>query len=155
MGVVVLFFAGCGKRSDEAAVPSNAPESYMNDKVFMGKLDSMRREREGHMQACAKLMKELKAKVDAARAANPKADDAAIKALLAKDADYVSLEKRVADLRTVIEENRLRATKIAGQRIAPARSGKDSASPLRSGKDSGRAAPIADAIAPLAKEISK
>lgn len=130
MGMFVLFFAGCSKQSDEAAVPSNAPESYLNDKAFMGKLDSMRKEREGLAQICTKLMKELKAKVDAVRAANPKADDAAIKALLAKDAEFVSLEKRVADLRTAIEENRLRATKFVGRRIAPARSGKDSASPL-------------------------
>ena len=165
MGVVVLFFAGCDKRSDEAAVPSSSPESYMNDKAFRSKLDSMRKEREGLAQVRVKLIKELKAKVDAVRVKNPKADDAALKALLAKDAEYVSLEKRVADLGTAIEENRLQATKIVGRRIAPARSGKDSASPLRSGKDSasplrsgkdsGRAAPIADAIAPLAKEISK
>ena len=130
MGVVVLFFAGCDKRSDEAAVPSSSPESYMNDKAFRSKLDSMRKEREGLAQVRVKLIKELKAKVDAVRVKNPKADDAALKALLAKDAEYVSLEKRVADLGTAIEENRLQATKIVGRRIAPARSGKDSASPL-------------------------
>ena len=130
MGAFVLFFAGCDKQSDEAVAPSSEPADYMNDKAFMGKLDSMRKEREGLAQVCARLTKDLKSKVDAVRAANPKADDAALKQLLAKDAEFVSLEKRVADLKTAIEENRLRATKIAGQRIAPARSGKDSASPL-------------------------
>ena len=144
-GVVLFCLAGC-RKAEEPEVPVSAPESYMNDKAFRSQLADARKERTSLAAVRARLVEEMQRKIDAVRAAKPGADDAAVKAELEKDLEWVSLEKRVCDLNAAIEENRLRATKAVGERINPKG---------RSGKDSGRAAPIADAIAPLAKEISK
>lgn len=65
----------------------------------------------------AKLVAEMRRRIDAVRAAKPGADDAAVKAELERDPEFASLQKRVADLGQAIDENRVRATKLVGERM--------------------------------------
>ena len=91
----------------------------MNDPAFQKALAGQRAERMDYLKTRTKLVSAMKAKVDAMRAKMPGADDAAVKAELEKDSEWVSLEERVTDLNTVLEENRSRTTRIVGDRIAP------------------------------------
>ena len=155
MGMVAVFFAGC-RKDEKPEVPASSPEVYMKDTNFLNQVDAKRKELAAIVRERAPLVARMEALV--------KAHGEDLAALQKLD-EWNDLHKKVVELNAKYEEVRARQLKIVGERIAPARSGKDSASPLRSGKDSasplgsgkdsGRASPIADAIAPFGKEISK
>ena len=119
MGALVIALPGCRKEKEEEKPSSSSPEVYMNDPVFQKALGDRRTERKDLVLARAKIVEEMKAKVDAMRAKMPGADDAAVKAALGKDSEWTSLEQRVIDLNTALEENRRRTTRIVHDRLAP------------------------------------
>jgi len=91
----------------------------MNDEKFLGKLEKMREERLDLMQARAKLVDKMKTMVDAKRAELPGADDAAVKAALERDPEWVSLRRRCEDMNAVIAEANRRSMKTVRERLAP------------------------------------
>lgn len=91
----------------------------MRDPVFLKALADRRADRRDLLARRAKLVAEMKARVDAMRAQKPEATDAEVKAALEKDPEWVSLSNRVVDLNTVLEENRRRTTEIVRERITP------------------------------------
>lgn len=83
----------------------------------MGKLESAHEERASMAGARAKLLGEMRKRLDAARAAKPGASEAELKAELERDPEFASLQQRVIDLGKAIDENRRRATKLVGERM--------------------------------------
>ena len=120
-GVALAFLAGCRKGEEEASasVPPTAPESYMNDPEFTARLKEQRSARLELMKSRTALVEEMKKVVEATKARLPGRSDAEVKAALEADVEWISLRKRVADLNAAMEENRLRTTKIVGDRIRP------------------------------------
>ena len=75
----------------------------------MQKLETLRGERTELAGMRQKIVAQMKAMVDAKRAAMKGADDAAVKAALEKDAEWVSLYKRCEDLNTALGERHQKA----------------------------------------------
>jgi len=118
-GALTLCLSGCKKEEPKPELPSNSPAVYMKDEGFKKDLAHQRKARLELTKSRAALVEKMKSMVDAQRAKAPGADDAAIKAVLEKDPEWLSLEKRVVDLNAALEENHGRTLKIVGDRIAP------------------------------------
>ena len=129
-GAIVLFLAGCRKEEKKPEIPASSPAVYMKDTNFLTQVSAKRKELAAIVKERAPLVKRMEELV------REHGEDLAA---LQKIAEWNDLHKKVVALNAKFEEVRARQLKIVGERIAPA----------RSGKDSGRAAPIADAIAPL------
>jgi len=119
MGALTLCLSGCKKKEEAKPQqqPANSPEVYMKDEAFRKDLAGQRTQRLDLTKSRSALVEKMKAMVDAERAKSPGADDAAIKASLEKDAEWVSLEKRVTDLNAALGENHKRTLKIVGDRV--------------------------------------
>ena len=140
MGMMTLFFAGCSREEAKpvAAEDSSSPAVYMKDTAFRGELKKLQSEREDLMAVRGKIVEQMKAKVDAAKARLKTSDEKLVKAELEKDPEWRSLHARCVDLNTVIAEQRRKTMDTVRERIAPKKvrgdnsltSGKDSASPL-------------------------
>ena len=115
-GLSVLFLAGCGK--SEAPDPSS-PASYMKDTAFRGKLDELRAEQRDLLRARERVVAEMKAKVDAAKARLKTDDEKLVKAELEKDPEWQSLYKRCVDANTALDEQRRKTLGEVRGRIAP------------------------------------
>ena len=116
MGMIALVFQGC--RKEEEPSPSS-PEVYMNDPVFRKQLADGRKEREGFALKRTELVKAMEQMIEAKKAAMPGADDAALKAALEKDPEWIDLSKRVVDLTTAIQESGRHMDEVIRGRIAP------------------------------------
>ena len=146
-GAIVLFLAGCRKEEKKPEIPASSPAVYMKDTNFMNQVSAKRKELSAIVKERAPLVKRMEELV------REHGEDLAA---LQKLGEWNDLHKKVVALNAKFEEVRARQLKIVGERIAPARSGKDSAFPLRSGKDS--ASPLRsgkDSASPFCKEISK
>lgn len=133
-GLGILLSIGCDRVQEAPPADSTSPASYMNDTNFLGRLKEMRGERQDLASRRAKVVAEMKAMVDAKRAAMKGSGDAAVKAALEKDAAWQSLMKRLGDLDVALKESRRKAMGVARARIAPKRadrSGEDAASALK------------------------
>ena len=147
MGVSLAVLSGCRKGEEEPVIPPNSPASYMKDPAFMAQLEAKRSELQAIVRERAPLVARMEELVKSNR------QDLAV---LQKIPEWNDLHKKVVALNAKFEEVRARQLKIVGERIAPARSGKDSAFPLRSGKDS--ASPLRsgkDSASPFCQESSK
>ena len=139
VGLGVFFTAGCDRASEPS--PSSSPSSpmaeAMEDAAFMNKMEEGRQARMDLAKTRSKIVAQMKAMVDAKRAAMKGADDAAVKAALEKDPEWTSLYTRCEDLNAAIADQRRKMANEVRARVAPARSGGDTASPLgtRSGGD--------------------
>lgn len=116
MGALALALPGCRKEEEPA---SSSPEVYMNDPVFRKQLADGRKERTALQAKRAELVKKLEQMVEAKKAALPGADDAAVKAALEKEPEWIDLTKRVVDLTTAITESGRRMDEVIRGRIAP------------------------------------
>ena len=92
-GALVLFLAGCRKEEAKPEIPASSPQSYMNDKAFMGKLKEKRKARAStmarHHEAYVAYQEALKA--------DPKGEKPETKALhekmIAIENEYQALER--------------------------------------------------------------
>ena len=118
-----LFAAGCardeGVAAADTAPKADPPSVYMNDPVFKKALADRRSERNGILSLRSKLVAKAEKMVEEARAKMPGADDAAVKAELEKNREWVSLVARIEDANKAYEENRLATTKTVRERISP------------------------------------
>ena len=116
MGVSTLFFAGCKKKAEPSSAPQ-APESYMNDPVFRGKLAEQRaahlklvRERNGAAEKLKEKLAALKAKL--------KTDDVAkLQAELAKDPEWAALLAECTNANAKVEANRQATLGVVRERL--------------------------------------
>ena len=113
---------GCSDDPETSGAPrfeSDPPSVYMNDPAFRAALDAQQAAKTKLLGSREKLLVQIEQMVDAARAAMPGADDAAVKAELEKKPEWVSLQKRVADLQAALEDNRRATMDIVRERTAP------------------------------------
>ena len=115
-GVLTVILSGC--RKEEAPV-SASPDTYMNDPAFRRELADGRKERTVLEVKRSELIRELEKMIEAKKAAMPGADDAAVKAALEKDQEWIGLKKRVVDLTTAIKESGRRMDEVIRGRVAP------------------------------------
>ena len=112
MGAWALFFAGCSREeapvspSPSAAKPASA---MMDDPAFRAKLADLRAERSEVVKARHKVVEQMKAKVDAAKARLKTDDEKLVKAELEKDPEWISLCKRCTDANEALDEQRQKA----------------------------------------------
>lgn len=104
-GALVLCLAGCRKEEEKPEVPASSPQSYMNDKAFMGKLKEKRKARASTMARHAKAW----AAYQEALKADPKGEKPETKELL----------KKAEAIRREYEAQRAEAMKIVGERLTP------------------------------------
>ena len=116
MGAFALILPGC-RKEDESK--SSSPEAYMNDPVFRKQLADGRKERTAFEVKRAELVAAMEKMIEAKKAAMPGADDAALKAALEKDPEWIDLSKRVVDLTTAIQESGRRTDGVIRERVAP------------------------------------
>lgn len=116
-GFAVLFLAGCGK--SEAPVDASSPASYMKDEAFLGELGALRAEQGELVEARERIVTQMKAKVDAAKARLKTDDEKLVKAELEKDPEWQSLYKRCVDANTALDEQRRRTLGAVRGRILP------------------------------------
>ena len=130
-GLALLFLAGC--RKEEPTPDPASPATYMNDQAFRDELKERRVERNGLLKMRAAIVEQMKAKVDAVKAALKTDDEKLVKAELEKDPEWQSLHRRCVDLNTAIDEQRQKTLGVVRERIAPAksRSGQETASTLK------------------------
>lgn len=114
-----IFIAGCSREEAKETPQADPPSVYMKDPVFTNALAKQRAERKSILRARDKIMDEVAAKVEAMRAKMPSASDEEIKKELEKDPEWNSLVARAKDVGQAFDENRLKTTKIVGERIAP------------------------------------
>ena len=91
----------------------------MKDTAFRGKLDELRAEQRDLLQARERVVAEMKAKVDAAKARLKTDDEKLVKAELEKDPEWQSLYKRCVDANTALDEQRRRTLGEVRGRILP------------------------------------
>ena len=120
MGFGMLVLSGCGEGSPESAEVVS-PASSEPSPATLEKLEKLRHERTALVSTREKIVAQMKAMVDAKRAAMKGADDAAVKAALEKDAEWVSLYKRCQDLNAAIGEKRQAAAGEVRAALAPNR----------------------------------
>ena len=104
-GALVLFLAGCRKEEAKPETPASSPQSYMNDKAFMGKLEEKRKARASTMARHAKAWAAYKE----ALKADPKGEKPETKELL----------KKAEEIRREYEAQRAEAMRIVRERITP------------------------------------
>ena len=117
-GAFALVFSGCRKEEEPV---SSSPDAYMKDPAFRRELADGRKERTSFEAKRAELVKELEKRIEAKKAAMPGSDDAAVKAALEKDPEWLDLKKRVVDLTTAIKESGRRMDEVIRKRVAPKR----------------------------------
>lgn len=120
MGLGMLLLTGCGEGSPESAEVVS-PASSESSPATLATLEKLRGERTELAGVRQKIVAQMKAMVDAKRAAMKGADDAAVKAALEKDAEWVSLYKRCEDLNAAIDEKRQAAAGEVRKALAPNR----------------------------------
>ena len=110
--VCLLCFRGCGNggEPDNTAEPSASPAERRAEFA-----DKMRERYESRVEIARTrhaLADQMKAKVDAMRAKMPGADDEAVKAALEKEAEWMSLYRRIVDLEAANADNRRRTAEV-------------------------------------------
>ena len=117
MGLAMLFPAGCRKEEPSSA---RAPAAAgAKGEAVRGKLAELRGERNDLLARRAAVVEQMKAKVDAAKAALKTDDEKLVKAALEKDPEWASLHARCVDLNTALGEQRQKTMGVVREAIAP------------------------------------
>ena len=130
-----VFLNGCDRRESaseasrgESAAPvtttnfvtvADPPSVYMKDEKFRSACREAVAGRNRVLAANESICLQQEELVAKKRAAMPEADEAAVMAELAKDPEWISLEKRKQDAMTALREKQAEAAKLVGERIAP------------------------------------
>ena len=117
MGLVMLFPAGC--RKEEPSSERTSAAAGAKGEAVRGKLTELRGVRNDLLARRAKVVEQMKAKVDAAKAALKTEDEKLVKAALEKDPEWVSLHARCVDLNTALDEQRQKTMGVVREAIAP------------------------------------
>ena len=115
MGVLSSVLTGCRKEEAKPEIPASSPQSYMNDKAFMGELKAQKDERR---QTMARYMK-ARAAYEAALKGDAKCEKP----------ETQDLKKKMEAIEDEYQAQRRKTLKTVRERITPGRSGKGSASP--------------------------
>lgn len=117
MAGLCLVLAGC--RKEEAKPSPSSPKSYMKDPAFRKDLKEARLARNRLEATRGKIVAQMTAKIEAAKARlGAAADEAALKRELEKDPEWKSLYARCEDLNTAIGEARQKSLKTVRERIS-------------------------------------
>lgn len=119
MGFVALVFTGCKRESEKSVPPPHAPESYMNDPQFVGKLAAERKEQvslERERNAIALQMKEM---VEAMREKLKTDDLKKVRAELEKDPKWIDLHTRCTNANAKCVAHRRATLEGVRQRLTP------------------------------------
>ena len=120
--LIVAAGCDCGKNESPAAAPSaptNAAATVgsQSDPAFRARLDAQVAERTRLTAVRGRLVKQMDAMVAVERAAQPGADDAAVKAALEEKPEWKSLYARVVDVNAAIEDNRQKSMSIVRKQL--------------------------------------
>ena len=107
---------GCSERKEPPPHPS-APESYMNDKAFTGKLAERQTEQRRLVRERNAIVERMKAKIVAKRAELGTEDEAKVKAELEKDPEWNELHKRCLEANAKIAEVRKDTLGVVRERL--------------------------------------
>ena len=129
MGVLMLFLAGCRKEEAKPEIPASSPQSYMNDKAFMGELKAQKEERQRTMARYMKARAAYEAALKAdEKCERPETQDLKRKMESIEDEYQAQRRKTLATVRERIMPRRGEATSPSLQGKS-GRSGEDAASP--------------------------
>jgi len=115
---------GCSREAEEAPAqgaadePSPAsPAVYMKDAEFRAKLDERNAARRDLARARNVVVSRMEEMAEAKRKELGTSDEAAVKAALEKDPEWISLERRRADADRAIEEGRRETMRVVRERL--------------------------------------
>lgn len=119
MGISAFVFTGCSKKEEPPAPPPHAPESYMNDPVFRGKLAEARKEQLKLVRERNTIAGKMKAKVEAMKAKLKTDDPSKLKAELEKDPEWNDLHKQCTNANAKVEAQRKQTLGTVRERLTP------------------------------------
>ena len=109
---------GCSREGEKnAAVSPAAPESYMKDKEFIGRLDGQVAKRGEIAKARNAIVAQMAEMIEAKKKELGTGDEAAIKAELEKDPAWRELYARCQDANAAIGENRKETMAVVRERL--------------------------------------
>ena len=110
--------AGCSREGEQkAAVSPAAPESYMKDSGFRGRLDGQVAKRGEIAKARNAIVAQMAEMVEAKKKELGTGDEAALKAALEKDPAWRELYARCQDANAAIGENRKETMAVVRERL--------------------------------------
>ena len=122
VALACLVLAGCRKEEAKPAVDPASPAAYMKDAAFRQDLKEARLARNRLEATRGKIVAQMTAKIEAAKAClGAGADEAALKRELEKDAEWKSLCARCEDLNVAIGEARQKGFKTVRERLSKSR----------------------------------
>jgi len=118
IGISAFIFAGCSKE-EPPAPPSYAPENYMNDPQFRGKLAGARAEQLKLVRERNVIAEKMKAKIEAMKKKLKTDDPAQLKVELEKDPEWNDLHKQCTAANAKVAAQRKETLKTVRDRITP------------------------------------
>jgi len=118
IGVSSFVFTGCGKK-EAPQPPKHAPESYMNDPVFRGKLADARKAHLKLVRERTAIAERMKAKIEAMKRKLGTDDQAKLKTELEKDAEWNDLYKQCKEVNAKIAAQRKGTLGVVRERLTP------------------------------------
>ena len=109
--------AGCSREGDDRAVSPAAPESYMKDEAFRGRLDGQVAKRGELAKARNAVVERMAEMVEAKKRELGTDDEAALRAALEKDPEWRELYARCQDANAAIGENRRETMAVVRERL--------------------------------------
>lgn len=119
IGISAFIFAGCSKKEEPPAPPAHAPESYMNDPVFRGKLADARKEQLKLVRERNAIAERMKAKIEAMKAKLKTDDPSKLKAELEKDPEWNDLHKQCTEANAKVTAQREKTLGTVRERLTP------------------------------------
>ena len=116
--LALVAVAGCSREGDQkAAVSPAAPESYMKDSEFRGRLDVQAAKRGELAKARSAVVAQMVEMIEAKKKELGTDDEATLKAALEKDPAWRDLYARCQDANAAIGENRKETMAIVRERL--------------------------------------
>ena len=122
LAALLAAFAGCSRdekasAGDGAAVSPAAPESYMKDSEFRGRLDGQTAKRGELAKARNAIVAQMSEMIEAKKKELGTGDEAVLKAALEKDPAWRELYARCQDVNAAIGENGRETMAIVRERL--------------------------------------
>lgn len=122
--IAVSFIVGCSREEEprEASVEPAATEapatiSRLSDPEYKARLDNNLANQNDLRKVQARLVAQLREKVNSMRDSLGTDDEAALNAALEKDLDFKSLQSRLNDVAKALRDEQLHAAEVVRQRI--------------------------------------
>ena len=118
LAVLLAALAGCSREGEnKAAVSPAAPESYMKDREFRGRLDGQVAKRGELAKARSAVVAQMAEMIEAKKKELGTDDEAKLKAELEKDPVWRDLYARCQDANAAIGENRRETMAVVRERL--------------------------------------